>query len=444
MTVNLAPADLKKQGPAFDLPIAVGILMVDGNEGIDEKMVGESLVVGELALEGVVRPVTGVLSMALLAKEKGLKQIFVPRENAPEAALVQDLEVMPVGNLKEIVDHFAKRGEITPLPNVRAEDLAAGVKSEMDMSHVKGQEHAKRALEVAAAGAHNVLMNGPPGSGKTLLARTFPTILPKMTMGEMLEATKVHSVAGTLPVKEPLVASRPWRAPHHTASSVALVGGGKFPKPGEISLAHRGVLFLDEFAEFPAQVLEVLRQPLEDGIVTVSRAAGSCTFPAKFILIAAMNPCPCGFATDPERECSCSGATILRYQKKISGPLLDRIDLHVEVPRLAFEKMTEMAGGESSVEIQKRVQGARDAQKRRFAGTGVLTNADMGPKDIDRWCVVSDETRELLRRAVNQMQLSGRALHRILKVGRTIADLEGAEEIGMGHVAEALQFRARE
>ncbi len=439
VTVNLAPAAVRKEGPAYDLPIAIGVLIATNQT--PPQRIEEALVVGELSLDGSVRHVRGVLPMAALARQQGFKRIYVPECDAAEAALIPDLEVIPVPSLAALHAHLCGTDQLNPHPPVEAEDLPIIVQT--DFRDVKGQEHVKRALEVAAAGGHNALLIGPPGAGKTLLARAMPAILPHMTIDEALDVTRIYSVADQLPPEVPLIRNRPFRAPHHTISHAGLVGGGNWPHPGEISLAHRGVLFLDEFPEFGPRVLEVMRQPIEDKVVTISRAQGSLTFPANFQLIAAMNPCPCGYYGDPLKPCTCSSTTVTRYQKRISGPMLDRIDIHVEVPRVEYEKLSDSRLGESSSTVQARVEAARQHQRLRFKDHQVDCNADMYPADVRKYCKLDDTGRALIRSAMNQLHLSARAYHRLLKLARTIADLADSQEIQPTHLAEALQYRPK-
>ena len=440
ITANLAPADVRKEGSAFDLPIALGVMAATGQIQTDnlERM----LVLGELALDGSVRLVPGCLPMAAIAKENQFKGVILPKANAKEAAVIDGLAVYPVESLQEAVEHLNGQSTIPPFQYDIREAFDQQSEYPVDFVDVKGQEHVKRAIEVAAAGGHNLIMIGPPGSGKTMIAKRIPTILPDMTLEEALETTKIHSIMGLLGNDVPLIATRPYRSPHHTISDAGLIGGGKFPRPGEVSLSHHGVLFLDELPEFRKNVLEVMRQPLEDGRVAIARAAASYTYPANFMLVAAMNPCPCGFFGDPSRECRCSRQQIQNYISRISGPLLDRIDLQVEVPAVKYRDLASDFSGEPSASIRERVQRARHIQQERFTQAQIYCNANMESRHLREFCKVEEAAQELLRVAITQLGLSARAYDRILKVARTIADLGANPTIEAEHVSEAIQYRS--
>jgi len=455
ITINLAPADVRKAGPSYDLPIALGILAASEQLAAD---LGDAIVVGEIALDGALRPTQGILPIAAAARARGFRRILLPAENGAEAALVHGLEVVAAADIVSLIRHLGGEGVLTPVL-VPADDAVPATYT-MDLAHVKGQALARRALEIAAAGGHNLLMTGPPGSGKTMLARCLPSILPPLAPEEALDVTAVYSVAGALPAGVPLIRTRPFRSPHHTISNAGLIGGGPLPRPGEVSLAHLGVLFLDELPEFDPRSLEALRQPVEDRRVTIARASGAATFPASFILVAARNPCPCGYFGDSLRACTCSPTTIARYGRRVSGPLLDRVDMHLEVPRVDYHKLLDDPPSEPSAAVRARVVAVRDAQRARFGlGEAVATaaawrlnrqdlrvacNSEMTPDQIRSHCPLSPDGRELLRTGMRQLGLSARAFHRILKLARTIADLDHCPDIQTRHLAEALQYRPRD
>jgi len=441
ITVNLAPADLPKEGSSFDLPIAVGILAAAGM--VSKQALNKCLFIGELSLEGKLRSVSGVISIALLTRKTKIANLFLPTDNAIEASLVDNINIYPVFSLNDLIFHINGQKPIAVQNPINWSDLTRDETYEFDFSDIKGQEQAKRAMMIAASGFHNLHLKGPPGTGKTMLSRAFPSILPTMDKEEILEVSKIYSISGIL-ADNYFIVNCPFRSPHHTTSRIGLVGGGARPAPGEVSLAHRGVLFLDEFAEFPRSVLEALRQPLEDGRVSISRAAGSLTFPSRFLLLAASNPCPCGYLGHPKRTCHCMPGTILRYKKRVSGPLLDRIDLHVDVPPISEEKLTSYQVGENSKSIKEKVIKARNKQRNRFKNSKTKTNGEMSSADVKKYCQLTNDAINLLKQAISRLSLSARSYFKTIKISQTIADLEGSEKITAQHVAEALQYREKE